>query len=203
MRPPDLDLDAAEALRARRHCMIDEFLRRVVQPPAFGVVDGNARLCAAGRDMQRRSGALAAKVPKRDVDGRQRQAHCRADRVGMGVEEEALPDILDHRRVPPEQPWRHVIAQERHDGGAAGSDRVAVTGAVSSVVREDAHDRRLLLGKSLNGVAAHHLWCQIDLADLHARDFRHRNIPPISLVNSNGFGQALLRQGRARVAPPS
>ena len=81
--------------------MIDEFLRRVVQPPAFRVVDGNARLCAAGHDMQRRSGALAAKVPKRDVDGRQRQAHCRADRVGMGVEEEALPDILDHRRVPP------------------------------------------------------------------------------------------------------
>ena len=180
MRPPDLDLDAAETLFPRRRGMFDKFLRGEVQPAAFRVIDRYACLRATGQDMKRGPGALAAEVPERHVDGRERQAHGCAHRVGMGVEEETLPDLLHHCRIPPQQPWRHAITQKRHNGGAAGSDRIAVSGAVRSVVRPDADDRCLLLGEGLDCVAAHHLRRQIHLEDLNARNFRHCDGPHIS-----------------------
>ena len=173
MRPPDLDLDAAEPLFPRRHRTIDKFLRGEVQPAAFRVIDRYACLRATGHDMKRGPGALATEVPERHVDGRERQAHGCAHRVGMGVEEETLPDLFHHRRIAPQQPWRHVVTQKRHNSGAAGSDRIAVSGAIRSVVRPDADDRGLLLGEGLDCVATHRLRRQIHLEDLNASNFRH------------------------------
>ncbi len=94
-RLADLELGAPEPLRLRRERLVDELLRRVMQPSALGRVHRHRALRAAGHLPQRQRGAPAAQVPQRRVDRGQRQAGDRAHRGRMGVEEQALPQPLD------------------------------------------------------------------------------------------------------------
>ena len=85
--------------------------------------------------------------------------------------------------VAADQPRRHVIAQQRDDGRAAGADRVAVTGAGRAIVGEDANDRRFLGDEGLDRVGAFDLRRQVDLLNFEACDFCHD--PGFSRVGSN------------------
>ncbi len=142
----------------------------MVQPPAFGRVDGDFRLRAARGLPQRQSGAPALEVPQRGVDRREREARDRADRRRVRVKEQVLPDRLDAIGVAADESRREVVAQQRDDRRAARADRVRVARALGAVVAADAHDRRFLADERLDRVGALHLRHEVDLQDFDALD---------------------------------
>jgi len=87
----DLDLGALESRRLRRDRFVDELLRGMMQPAAFGRVHGDRRLRAAGHFPQRLPRAPALQVPQRGVDRSEREAGDRADCRRVRMEKQFLP----------------------------------------------------------------------------------------------------------------
>ena len=104
-----------------------------------------------------------------------------ADAGRMGQKQQIAPDLLDHAGVAPDQRGRQRPAEQLNDRVAAGADRIAIARADGAVGIGDAHDRRLLADKGLNGVDALHLGLQIHHADLDAF-YRRHGVLPVSLV---------------------
>ena len=112
-RPADLHLGAPEPLRLRGDRLVDQLLRRMVEPTALGRVDGHLRLRAAGHLPQRLSGAAALQVPQRGVDRRQREARDRADRGGVRARRTATSRSPRPPGIAADEPRREVVAQQR------------------------------------------------------------------------------------------
>src|SRR6266404_9580017 len=173
MRPADLDLGAAETLRAYLKRVIDQRLRLDMQPAAFGGIDRHGRLRAAGLLPQRPPGREAFDIPQRGIDRGQRKAGDRPHRGRVRCEKQRLPDRLDIERVTAEQPRRQMIPEQCDDRRAAGADRIGVAGADDAVAGVDAHDRGFLCGERLDRVGAYRLRNKIDLQDFDTFDLGH------------------------------
>jgi hypothetical protein len=104
-----------------------------------------------------------APVPQRRVHAGQGQAGDGANRRGVGVKEQVLPDRLDVQRVAPEQARRQVVMQQRHDRRAPGTNGVRVARGLNAVAAAQCQQNGFLRHEGLDGVGAHHFGRQVDL----------------------------------------
>ena len=78
-RSPHLDLAPAETRGLGAKRIVDELRRLNVQPAALGRVKRDRSLSPAGFDVERPAALQATQVPKRRVDGAERERGDRAD----------------------------------------------------------------------------------------------------------------------------
>ena len=162
-----------EPLFARRDRVFDQRALLDVQPAAFGRVERPAVGGAAGDDPQGEAAPLAAQIPERGVDCRQRERRDRADGRCVGGVFEFAPDRLDPLGVLADQARGEMVGDEAHHRRPAGPDRVAVAGPDRAVGVGDRDDRRLLRDEALDRVGALDLGRDVDQPHLDPLDQRH------------------------------
>ena len=112
-------------------------------------------------------------VPQRRIDGGERDRGDRADRRGVGQEQEVAPDALDLERLPSDKCGAERALKQSHHRRAAGADRVAVAGADGAVGVGDPNEWRFLADEGLDGVDPLHLGLEVDHEQLDASDLGH------------------------------
>ena len=173
VRPADLDLGAAEALRLGRAA------HRRPAPAARGAAS-RPRSCRADTTPGRRRPRRAAAARRGGSAGP--TARCRSAASASEVIAPTVVACVWNSRsrqissialgIAADQARREVIGEQRHDRRAAGADGVAVAGADRAIAVEDAHDRRLLRHEALDRVGALDLGLQVDHHDLDPLDDR-------------------------------
>src|SRR5882672_12449709 len=100
-----------------------------MEPSTLGVVKRNRWARATSQSPERLSERFSAHVPKRDVDGGEREAGDRPNRRPVRGPEELLPDRFDLVRILSGQKRDKVVPEHFQHGPPPRSNRLRVTGA--------------------------------------------------------------------------
>ena len=141
----DFDFDAVIACCEIALGLGDQFLQRKVQVDAaairFAPVGGSARHLN-----ERLTCAFAAGVPKRDVDGRDRERGNSAPRDVVDMPLHSVVEVIDLSAVFADQERRQVMLDHRGDGSATSATSIGIARAFAAIREADRGGDQLEMG---------------------------------------------------------